>query len=69
MFDHRRKIIGKSVYFVSENNGAYTVEETYNGCTVGKSMYSHRRIEDALQELALIGCERYYTDDSRQLNF
>lgn len=64
MFNHRRKIIGKSVYYITENGG-YTVTETYDGRLVAKSRYTHRRIDDALEELHNIRCERYYTDPSR----
>lgn len=69
MFNHRRKFIGKSVYFISEHNGRYTVKEIYNGSEVAKSKYTHYNIDDALQELTNIRSEGYYTDSSRSLNF
>ena len=69
MFSHRRKTIGKSMYYISEVRGAYVVKEIYNGSTVGRSKYAHDEIDDALEELNNIRCERYYTDDSRQLRY
>lgn len=69
MFNHRRKTIGKSMYYISENRGAYVVKEIFNGSTVAKSKYRHYNIDDALQELNGISCERYYTDQSRMLKF
>ena len=69
MFSHRRKIIGKSLYFVSESKGAYVVKEIYNGIKESKSKYAHDEIEDALRELASISCEQYYTDSSRAIRF
>jgi hypothetical protein len=69
MFNHRRKTIGKSVYYISEHNGAYIVKEIYNDTTVAKSKYTHYNIDDALRELATIRCEQYYTDTSRGLCF
>lgn len=69
MFNHRRKFIGKSVYFISEHNGRYTVKEIYNGSEVAKSKYNHYNIDDALQELTNIDSEQYYTDGSRHVRF
>ena len=69
MFNHRRKIIGKSLYFISESNGAYIIKEIYNGSKEAKSKYAHDEIEDALRELNLISCEQYYTDGSRAIRF
>ena len=69
MFNHRRKTIGKSMYYISEHNGAYIVKEIYNGSTVAKSDYRHYNVDDALEELTNIRCEQYYTDTSRQLRF
>ena len=69
MFNHRRKTIGKSMYFISENGGRYIVKEIFNGSTVAKSKYTHYNIEDALQELNGISCEQYYSDQSRTIRF
>lgn len=69
MFNHRRKTIGKSVYYISEFFGRYVVKEIYNGHTVAKSRYTHYTIDEALQELNNIGCERYYTDCIRSIMF
>ena len=69
MFEHRRKAIGKSQYYISENNGCYIVKEIYNGSLVGKSKYIHHNIDDAISELNSISCERYYTDNSLGINF
>ena len=69
MFSHRRKTIGKSMYYVSEHRGTYRVSEIFNGSTVAKSDYVHYNIEDALQELNGIRCEQYYTDCSRAIRF
>lgn len=69
MFSHRRKTIGKSVYYISEHNGCYQVKEIYNDTTVAKSKYTHYNIDDALDELATIRCEQCYTDTSQRLCF
>ena len=69
MFNHRRKTIGKSVYFVTKSNGAYIVREIYDDTTFAESKYTHYNIDDALRELATIRCEQYYTDTSRRLCF
>ena len=69
MFSHRRKTIGKSVYYIGENRGAYVVKEIYNGDTVGKSKYTHRTIDEALRELQSIRDERHYTDQSMAIRF
>lgn len=69
MFEYRRKTIGKSMYFISENRGNYTVKEIYNGTQVAKSKYTHRNINDALSELEAVSREQYYTDPSRQVRF
>jgi len=62
MFEHRRKTIGKSVYYISEHRGNYVVKEIYNGTQVAKSKYTNDKIDDAIQELHSISRERYYTD-------
>ena len=64
MFTHRRKTIGKSLYFISELPRSYVVKEIYNGTQVGKSKYTHRRIDDAIHELDGISRERHFTDSS-----
>ena len=69
MFNHRRKTIGKSMYYVSENGGSYQIKEIYDGNIVGRSDYLHHRIDDALHELENIRCEKYYTDSTRLLRF
>lgn len=69
MFEHKRKTIGKSFYYISEFNGVYRIKEIYNKSIVGKSNYTHRNIDDALQELNNISTERYYTDDSKNLDY
>lgn len=69
MFNHRQKTIGKSVYYISGHMGRYVVSEVYNGVTVAKSKYTHYNIDDALQELTNIRCERYYTDSTRSIMF
>lgn len=69
MFNHRQKTIGKSVYYISGHLGRYVVSEVYNGLTVAKSKYTHYTIDEALQELANIRCERYYTDCTRSIMF
>ena len=73
MFNHRQKTIGKSVYYIENTDllgiGGYIVKELYNGTITGISKYIHRYIDDAMLELESIRCERYYTDDSRQLKF
>lgn len=66
MFNHRRKIIGKSVYYIVENDG-YMVREIYNDRLVASSKYTHSRIDDALEELNNIRCEQYYTDNSNKV--
>ena len=65
MFKHRRKTIGKSVYSISSYGGRYVIEEVYNHSEVAKSNYSHYNIDDAIEELRLIDCERFYTDRTR----
>lgn len=65
MFNHGRKIIGKSVYYIGKDGGCYSVVEIYNGEIMTSSRYRHDRINDALEELHNIRCERYYTDPSR----
>lgn len=62
MFEHRRKTIGKSVYYISEHRGNYIVKELYNGTKVAKSKYTHGKIDNAIQELHSINKEQYYTD-------
>ena len=67
MFNHRRKTIGKSVYYINDRNGKYVICEKYNNSVLAESKYTHYNIDDALQELNNIRCERYYTDDSRAM--
>ena len=69
MFEHRRKIIGKSTYYITLNGAGYNISEIYNGTQVAKSKYTHRNINDALSELEAISREQYYTDPSRRVRF
>lgn len=73
MFNHRKKIIGKSIYYIETigilGGGGYMVKELYNNTIVGTSKYIHRYIDNAMLELDSIRCERYYTDDTRAIKF
>jgi hypothetical protein len=69
MFNHRRKTIGKSIYNIHESNGKYIICEIYNNSVLAESKYTHDNIDDALTELNNIRCERYYTDNSKQLKY
>lgn len=69
---HRDKKIGNSLYRVVKHDDGFRIMEIYNkGASFAKA-YSKARwqyVEDALQELSLISCERFFTDNSRQLRF
>ena len=69
MFNHRRKTIGKSVYYIVTLNGRYVVFEVYDKTVTGQSMYMHYYVDDAIQELTEIDREGYYTDNTRYFNF
>ena len=74
MLIHRDKKIGHSLYRVVQRDGAFAIMEIYNsadGHTFSKA-YSRTRwqyVEEALQELKNISCERYYTDPSKSIKF
>lgn len=66
---HRDKRIGKSLYRVVARQGGYTIREFYNdgGSTfaVGMCKTIYTTVDEALQELNTIHCERYFTDPSK----
>ena len=69
---HRDKKIGNSLYRVVKHDNDFRIMEIYNDGAMFAKSYSKARwqhVEDALQELDAIRCERYYTDTSRHLNF
>lgn len=65
---HRDKRIGKSLYRITKELTGYKILEIYNDskefCT-RKSMNTYDTTDEALQQLALIDRERYYTDPTK----
>lgn len=73
---HRDKRIGKSLYRVVSRPGGYAIKEIYNDYNgksetfaMGISKQIYPNVDDALTDLSKISVERYYTDDSKNLNY
>ena len=68
MFNHRQKTIGKSLYKILPGGAAFKIIEIDRSTNqiVGSSSRGWTRIDDALNELARINREHYYSDGSRR---
>ena len=69
---HREKTIGHSSYSVVKYGDKFRIKEVYAERLGFITRYSEEHwdnVHDALTQLALISCERHYTDPSKYLKF
>ena len=62
---HRDKTIGHSLYRVVKHDDRFKIMEIFNDGKSFAKKYSKESwdtADDAIQQLVLISCERYYTD-------